>query len=133
MIYEKKIKIKISARFGQFLISSWMEKGHEPSWKSFSSSSGSSQLGSDSSLGNRVHIPSLFLLCKQPFIKVLQLFKGGKKRKNTNFFMTDPHSQNWNEACMILFLLKVHYKVWKEGLYCCWNYISNVSMALKQI
>jgi hypothetical protein len=33
MIYEKKIKIKIkiSARFGQFLISSWIEKGHEPS------------------------------------------------------------------------------------------------------
>ena len=60
-------------------------------------------------VGNRVHIPSLFLLCKQPFIKVLQLFKGGKKGKNTNFFMTDPHLQNWKEACMILFLLKVHY------------------------
>ena len=29
---KKKIKIKISARFGQFSISSWMEKGHEPSW-----------------------------------------------------------------------------------------------------
>ena len=26
------LKIKISARFGQFLISSWREKGHEPSW-----------------------------------------------------------------------------------------------------
>ena len=56
MIYcNTKNKIKISARFGQFLISSWREKGHEPSraepsWKSFSSSSGSSQLGSDSSL-----------------------------------------------------------------------------------
>ena len=58
-INEKKVKkikrIKISARFGQFSISSWREKGHEPSraepsWISFSSSSGSSQVGSDSSL-----------------------------------------------------------------------------------
>ena len=52
MIYEKKIKIKISARFGQFLISSWMEKGHEPSraeLKIF-------QLGSDSSLIFEIHI-----------------------------------------------------------------------------
>ena len=31
MIYEKKnyVKIKISARFSQFLISSWVEKGHK--------------------------------------------------------------------------------------------------------
>ena len=31
-----------------------MKKGHEPSWKSFSSSYGSSQLGSDSSLIIRI-------------------------------------------------------------------------------
>ena len=36
--------------FGLFSVSSWSEKGHEPSWKSFSSSYGSSQLDSDSSL-----------------------------------------------------------------------------------
>jgi hypothetical protein len=41
--------------FRQFWISSWRKKGHEPSqakpkWKSFSSSSGSCQLGLDSSL-----------------------------------------------------------------------------------
>ena len=38
--------------------SSWREKGHEPTWKSFRSSSGSSQLGSDSSQVHKVLIYS---------------------------------------------------------------------------
>ena len=42
-----QLKIEFQLVFGQFSTSSWSEKGHEPSWKSFSSSYGSSQLGLD--------------------------------------------------------------------------------------
>ena len=50
IIMNQKTKIEISARFGHFSISSWKQKGHKPSWKSFISSYGSSQLSSGSSL-----------------------------------------------------------------------------------
>ena len=47
---QTKSKSKFQLVFCRVSILSWREKGHEPSWKSFRSSSGSSQLGSDSSL-----------------------------------------------------------------------------------
>ena len=50
VIFRTSLLIKNRLIFGQFSNPSWSKKGHEPSWKTFSSSYGSSQLGSDSSL-----------------------------------------------------------------------------------
>ena len=73
-------KIKISARFRLIF-------DFELSWKSFSSSSGSSQLGSDSSLQYCVHIEILI----QREISVV-VWKWGRKKILSFFFL---FSQVW--------------------------------------
>ena len=86
-----------SSFLSQFSIPSWSEKGHEPSWKSFSSSYGSSQLGSTST--NFIPMAIKFVLVKIVLVETVlvgdPLYRWKNQRNNQWENSNGPRITTW--------------------------------------